>query len=71
MNSGPEPEAAPPPPEPELPGEFVSETLRDDCARFLDDLRRRAAVRRESGLNGGWFPGSRIGPPGGGDPPRR
>lgn len=23
----------------ELPGEFVSEDLRDDCARFLDELR--------------------------------
>ena len=36
-----------PTPEPELPGEFVSDDLRNDCARFLDELRRRVELRRE------------------------
>jgi hypothetical protein len=35
-------------PTPELPGEFVSEDLRADCARFLDD--QRARIRRRSEL---------------------
>jgi hypothetical protein len=34
-------------PEPELPGEFVSEDLRADCVRFLDELQARIAFRRE------------------------
>jgi hypothetical protein len=25
---------------PELPGEFVSDELRNDCVRFLDELKR-------------------------------
>ena len=36
---------------PELPGEFVSEELRADCARFLEELRalvrHRTELRRE------------------------
>jgi hypothetical protein len=56
MKSGPEPEAASSAaPEPELPGEFVSEDLRADCARFLDDLRARTALRRESPVDGDWL----------------
>ena len=48
MNSGPSHAAgSPSPPEPELPGEFVSEDLRTDCARFLDELRRLVGLRRE------------------------
>jgi hypothetical protein len=34
-------------PEPELPGDFVSDDLRADCARFLDELRERVQLRRE------------------------
>jgi hypothetical protein len=48
MNSGPSHAAgSPPSPEPNLPGEFVSEDLRNDCARFLDELRRVVGLRRE------------------------
>jgi hypothetical protein len=32
---------------PELPGEFVSDDLRNDCARFLDELKRLVELRRE------------------------
>ena len=32
---------------PELPGEFVSDELRNDCARFLDELKRLVELRRE------------------------
>jgi hypothetical protein len=32
---------------PELPGEFVSDELRNDCARFLDELRQLVELRRE------------------------
>jgi hypothetical protein len=35
-------------PGPELPGEFVSEELRADCARFLEELR--VLVRHRSEL---------------------
>ncbi len=46
MSSGPSREAeAPPPQEPELPGEFVSEELRSDCARFLKELRALVGLR--------------------------
>jgi hypothetical protein len=31
----------------ELPGEFVSDDLRDDCARFLDELRTMIHRRGE------------------------
>jgi hypothetical protein len=48
MNSGPSNAAgSPPSPEPGLPGEFVSEELRTDCARFLDEQRRLVGLRRE------------------------
>jgi len=33
--------------ESELPGEFVSEDLRADCARFLEDLWARIGVRAD------------------------
>jgi hypothetical protein len=47
MNSGPShADGSPPSPEPELPGEFVSEELRTDCARFLDEQRRLVELRR-------------------------
>ena len=38
---------SPPFPEPELPGEFVSEDLRADCARFLSEQRALIGLRRE------------------------
>jgi hypothetical protein len=48
MNVGPSHAAgSPPSAEPELPGEFVSEDLRNDCARFLDELRRIVELRSE------------------------
>jgi len=48
MNSGPsQPAGSPPSPKPELPGEFVSEDLRTDCARFLEELQARIGFRRE------------------------
>ena len=48
MSSGPSHAAgSPPSPEPELPGEFVSEDLRADCARFLNELRALIGRRRE------------------------
>jgi hypothetical protein len=36
-----------PSPEPALPGEFVSDDLREDCARFLQEQRALIALRRE------------------------
>ena len=48
MNVGPNHAAgAPPSPDPEPPGEFVSDDLRNDCARFLGELRQRVELRRE------------------------
>jgi hypothetical protein len=48
MSSGPNGAAGSrPSPEPELPGEFVSEDLRADCGRFLDELLARVELRRE------------------------
>jgi hypothetical protein len=38
---------SPPTPEPPLPGEFVSEELRADCARFLGEQRALIALRCE------------------------
>jgi hypothetical protein len=32
---------------PELPGEFVSDELRNDCVRFLHELRRLVELRRQ------------------------
>jgi hypothetical protein len=46
--SGPDPEGgSAPSPEPELPGEFVSEDMRADCVRFLDELRALVRFRSE------------------------
>jgi hypothetical protein len=43
---------------PELPGEFVSDELRNDCARFLDELRRLVELRRElTPDSAAWAPG--------------
>jgi len=43
--------------ESELPGEFVSEDLRADCARFLEDLRARIGVRADLPPGStGWVP---------------
>jgi hypothetical protein len=48
MSVGPSDAAgSPPSPDPDLPGEFVSEDLRNDCARFLEELRRLVGLRRE------------------------
>lgn len=40
----------------EPPGHFVSDDLREQTARFLEDLRRR--IRREKAE-----PGPKLGPP--------
>jgi hypothetical protein len=65
VKSGPEPEAtSSPAAEPELPGEFVSEAMRADCARFLHDLRARTTIRRDSRLAGDWSPANRTNPSG-------
>ena len=43
---------------PELPGEFVSDELRNDCARFLDELRRLVELRHEPAPeSAAWAPG--------------
>jgi hypothetical protein len=47
MNVGPSHAAGSPSPERELPGEFVSDDLRNDCARFLDEQRRLVELRRQ------------------------
>ena len=45
-------------PEPELPGEFVSEDLRADCARFLSEQRRLIGFRRDlAPESAAWVPG--------------
>ena len=64
MNVGPSDAAgSPPTPEPELPGEFVSDDLRNDCARFLDEQRRLVELRRElTPDHAAWAPG-RLGDP--------
>ncbi len=43
---------------PDLPGEFVSDELRNDCARFLQDLRAAIGRRHESTpeKQAGWVP---------------
>jgi hypothetical protein len=47
-----------PSPEPTLPGEFVSEDLRNDCARFLGEQRRLVELRRELPPDrAAWTPG--------------
>jgi len=61
VKSGPESEAASSSAsEPKLPGEFVSEDMRADCARFLHDLRARAVLRRKSHLTGDWLTPSAV-----------
>ena len=57
---------------PELPGEFVSEELRADCARFLEDLRALVGHRAEPSARAGWVPKGRgVSSDGGtGTPPR-
>jgi hypothetical protein len=58
MNVGPSRGAGSPSPERELPGEFVSDDLRNDCARFLDELRRLVELRRElTPDSAAWAPG--------------
>ena len=59
MNSGPSHAAGVPSSrEPELPGDFVSEDLRTDCARFLEEQRALIALRRElTPETGAWVPG--------------
>jgi hypothetical protein len=58
VRSGPSEEAGSPPSEAEPRGEFVSEELRADCARFLQELRalvgRRSAPPPEDAA---WVPG--------------
>lgn len=56
MKSGPEPEPSAASGSKKLPGEFVSEEMRVDCARFLDDVRTRTALRKETPLGGTWLP---------------
>jgi hypothetical protein len=51
----------PPTGRPELPGEFVSEDLRADCARFLEDLRALVGHRAEMLERPGWVPKGRGG----------
>src|SRR5207342_354929 len=49
---------SPPSPESELPGEFVSEDLRADCARFLNEQRRLIGFRRDlAPESAAWVPG--------------
>jgi len=47
-----------PAPESEPPGEFVSEDLRADCARFLEELRTQIDGRADLPRGStGWVPG--------------
>ena len=47
-----------PSPDPELPGEFVCDELRNDCARFLHELKRLVELRRELAPDSAaWAPG--------------
>jgi len=45
--------------EPTPPGEFVSDELRDDCMRFLDELRSQLHRRDESRREADWLPAPR------------
>jgi hypothetical protein len=61
MRSGPSWQGPSPTPEHEIPGEFVSEDLRDDCARFLDELRELVKRRHEEQpLWTAWMQGERF-----------
>jgi len=63
MEFGPTPDAEPSPTvEPALPGEFVTEEMRDDCARFLAELRALVRLRCELPEAGSpWMPADRDG----------
>ena len=41
------------------PGEFVSDDLRADCARFLDELRSQLGRREEPRHDDAWVPARR------------
>ena len=41
------------------PGEFVSDELRADCARFLEELRTQLDRRRDPEAPVGWIPAYR------------
>ena len=61
MNSGPTPQGQSPSPEPEIPGDFVSENLRADCARFMDELRELVKIRQEEQPPGtAWLQGDHV-----------
>jgi hypothetical protein len=48
--------------EPALPGEFVTDEMRADCARFLAELRALVRLRRELPEDGSsWMPVDRDG----------
>ena len=58
MNVGRSDAAGSPPTPDQLPGEFVSDDLRSDCARFLDEQRRLVELRRElTPDRAAWAPG--------------
>ena len=63
MEFGPTRDAdASPKAEPALPGEFVTEEMRADCARFLAELRALVRLRRELPEAGSpWMPVDRDG----------
>jgi hypothetical protein len=43
-----------------VPGEFVSADLHDDCARFLDEVRRMIGSRRDRPIGRhDWIPPQR------------
>jgi hypothetical protein len=43
-----------------VPGEFVSEGMRADCARFLDELRAQISRRSDAGGEGPTGPPSEL-----------
>jgi len=64
LKSGPKREGVSPaaaPAQRAVPGEFVSDELRDDCARFLHDMRTLIGHRRELSpeRRDAWVPGQR------------
>jgi hypothetical protein len=46
----------------QLPGEFVSEEMRADCARFLEELRAVISRRNEVSEGPAWGPSEQSGP---------